>query len=120
MNGRGAGSLRDLRDLGPSGPLPRRVHTACVGVVFADGIITAHDLVGLDRADTQCPDESVFDGLGQGWGSQCARGSNGPGDGYVGRFDAVVEAEGVKPLEIEAAHVCRVEPVVCVNRNVFA
>ena len=116
----GGGAQVPTGPLGPAG-LQRRVHTACVGVVvFADGIIAAHDLVGVDCADAQCPDESVFDGLGQGWGTQGARGSDGLGDGYVGRFDAVVYAERIQPLEIEAAHICHVEPVVCVNCDVFA
>ena len=89
-------------------------------MVFADGIIAAHDLVGLDCAETKCPNEPVFDGLSQGWRSHCTCGCDGRGDSDVGWFDAVVYAEGVEPSEIEAAHVGCVEPVVSVDRDVFA
>ena len=120
MGGGGGGPFGTLGPVGPAG-LSRRVHTACVGVViFAVCVVVAHDLVGLDRAYAQGPDESVFNGLGQGWGAQGACGSDGLGYGYVGGFDAVVDAEGVEPLEVVSAHVCYVELVVCVNGYVFA
>ena len=116
----GRGEAGSLRDQGPAGPLPRRVHAACVGVVvFAVSVVVAHDLVWLNRAYAQGPDESVFNGLVEGWGAQDACGTDGLGYGYVGGFDAVVDAEGVEPLEIVTAHVCCVEPVVCVDCDVF-
>ena len=52
-------------------------------------------------------------------GAQGACGSDGLGYGYVGGFDAVVDAERIQPLEIVSAHICRVEPVVCVDCDVF-
>ena len=101
----------------PSGPagLPRSVHAACVGVVvFADGIVMAHDLVGLDCADAQCPDESVFNGLGQGWGAQRACGLDGLGYGYVGRFDAVPLC-----MQNESNH-WRLKPLTFVTLNLWS
>ena len=89
-------------------------------MIFADGVVAAHDLVGLNGAETNSADQAVFNGLREGRGTQRARGANGGGYGDVGRFDAVFDAEGIQPLQIVTAHVCGFEPVVCVHRDVFA